>query len=264
MHCARMNAPSVHVWTWLEGGRADASRHARCTRTVVTTSDDQTHVARARATGRVTFLGFELLCHPKTLVPRAETELLARIAIEKLAALERDTRLVDVCCGAGNIACAIAMVVPSASVWATDLTDHAVANARANVEHLALGSRIEILQGDLLRALEGQRLEGAVDVIACNPPYISTGRLDKDRSALLGLEPREAFDGGPYGFTSHQRVINEAHTYLSSGGWLALEVGLGQERQVDLLFTRAKGYAAAEHRKDADGNVRVVLAQKTR
>jgi release factor glutamine methyltransferase len=227
-------------------------------------TNEQGHVARARETGRVTFLGLELLCHEQTLVPRAETELLARLAIDKLRVLERDVRVVDVCCGAGNIACAIAMLGPPATVWACDLTDHAVTNARVNVAQLELGARVQILQGDLLRAVEGLGLEGSIDLIACNPPYISTGRLERDRSALLAFEPREAFDGGPYGLTNHQRVINEALPYLRVGGWLALEVGLGQERQVDLLFGRAKGYSATEHHDDANGAVRVVLAQRAK
>jgi release factor glutamine methyltransferase len=220
------------------------------------------YVALAREMGRVRFCGIELLCHPQTLVPRAETELLARVAIEKLQALERDARVVDVCCGTGNIACAIAKSVPTTRVWATDLTDHAVANARANVAHLALESRVEVLQGDLLGPLDGRSLEGSIDLIACNPPYISTQRLETDHSALLTLEPREAFDGGPYGLTGHQRVINEALPYLSAHGWLALEVGLGQARQVDMLVKRAKGYDVTEHVTDGEGAVRVVLARK--
>ncbi len=220
------------------------------------------YVARARETGRVTFFGLELLCHPQTLVPRAETELLARIAIKKLVALRRDARVVDVCCGTGNLACAIAERVPTTRVWATDLTDHAVANARANVAHLSLESRVEVLQGDLLGPLDGRSLEGSIDLIACNPPYISTLRLETDRSALLTLEPREAFDGGPYGLTGHQRVIHEALPYLRAHGWLALEVGFGQARQVDMLVTRAKGYDVIEQLTDGEGAVRVVLARK--
>ena len=219
-------------------------------------------VAIARETGRVTFLGVELLCHPKTLVPRPETELLARIAIEKLEALQRDACVVDVCCGTGNIACVIASRVPTTRVWASDSSEYAVANARANVAHLALGARVEVLQGDLLRALDGHGLEGSIDLIACNPPYISTQRLETERRELLALEPREAFDGGPYGLTGHQRVINEALPYLTAHGWLALEVGVGQARQVEMLIRRAKGYDVTERLVDANDDVRVVLARK--
>ncbi len=220
-------------------------------------------VARARATGRVTFLGLDLVAMPGTLVPRTETELLARVAVEKLVALERATRVVDMCCGSGNIACAIAVRVPNARVWASDSSDHAVANTRANVVDLMLAERVEIIQGDLLAALVGRELEGSIDLMTCNPPYISTSRLERDRRALLDAEPREAFDGGPYGLTAHQRVIKDALPYLHVGGWLVLEIGVGQERQVDWLFARAKGYDATEHLTDGDGHVRVVLAERT-
>ena len=221
-------------------------------------------VAFARETGKATFLGLELLCHPKTFVPRAETELLARVAIEKVEALRREACVVDVCCGTGNIACAIATRLPTTRVWASDSSVDAVANARANVAHLALGPRVEVLHGDLLRALEGHRLERSIDLITCNPPYISTQRLEKDRRELLALEPREAFDGGPYGLTGHQRVINEGLLYLTAHGWLALEIGVGQARQVETLIRRAKGYDLLEHLVDETHEGRVVLARKAR
>lgn len=229
---------------------------------VKVTQNERERVARARETGHVTFMGIDLVSLPGTLVPRVETELLARAAIDKLALLERASHVVDVCCGSGNIACAIAMRIPRARVWASDLTDEAVANARANVEDLALGDRVEVVQGDLLAALVGHELEGSIDLIACNPPYISTSRLDKERSDLLASEPREAFDGGPYGLTNHQRVIRDALAYLRIGGFLAVEVGVGQAHQVDLLFVRANGYAVAEHLEDDSGNVRVVIAER--
>jgi len=62
------------------------------------------------------------------------------------------------------------------------------------------------------------RLEGTIDVVVCNPPYISTGRLTRDRAALLTHETRAAFDGGPYGVSIFQRVVNDALAFLAPGG----------------------------------------------
>jgi release factor glutamine methyltransferase len=97
----------------------------------------------------------------------------------------------------------------------------------------------------------------------CNPPYISTSRLEGDRSYLLGAEPREAFDGGPYGLSIHQRVIRDALDFLRPGGAIAIEFGLGQERQLTSLFKRSKGYDAPAFVIDAQGVPRVVTAQKS-
>ncbi len=224
-------------------------------------SEDE-RVRRAYAEGRVRFLDLDLEIAPGALVPRRETELLARTAIGLLAALPGDLRVVDMCCGSGNLACAIASFIPQSHVWASDLTDGCVAVTRRNVARLDLGARVTVTQGDLFAALAGSGLEAAVDVVVCNPPYISTGRLEKERKELLDHEPREAFDGGPYGLTIHQRVVREAPPFLRAGGSLLFEIGLGQERQVDVLFRRATSYTATVHEKDADGHVRVVMAKK--
>ena len=91
-------------------------------------------------------------------------------------------------------------------------------------------------QGDLFASLADLGLEGRVDAVICNPPYISTGKLEKESAHLLEQEPREAFDGGPYGLTIHQRAIKEALPFLRAGGTLLFEMGVGQERQLKLLF----------------------------
>jgi release factor glutamine methyltransferase len=225
-------------------------------------SGENERVVRALAEGRVTFLDLELRVAPGALVPRDETELLARTAITSLFGAPGDVRVVDMCCGSGNLACAIARYVPYARVWASDLTDACVAVARDNVRALGLEDRVTVRQGDLFAGLAADGLEGTLDLIVCNPPYISTGKLDKDKRELIEREPREAFDGGPYGLTIHQRVIKEAPVYLAPKGQLMFEIGLGQERQVEILLKRSSMYDGVEQRKDAAGNVRVVIAKK--
>jgi HemK-like putative methylase len=205
----------------------------------------------------VTFLGVEIETGPGVLVPRGETELLGRTALDKLRAT--GGTLIDVCCGTGNLACAIAIAAPDTRAWALDLTDTCVALARANVARLDLGDRVTVLQGDLYAPLAGDGL-GEIDVIACNPPYISTGKLET-RDDLAG-EPREAFDGGPYGITIHQRVAREAVPLLRPGGWLVFEFGAGQERQLDALLRRTKAYDLIELISDDAGTPRVIAARK--
>jgi release factor glutamine methyltransferase len=170
-------------------------------------------------------------------------------------------RVVDLCCGVGNLACAIATHVPGARVWASDLTESCVAQAQGNVDRLGLGGRVSVHRGDLLGAFDGLALAGTIDVVVANPPYISSGRLtDGDRQVLVAHEPREAFDGGPYGLTIHQRMIKEAPQVLHGRGVLLFEFGLGQERQVELLFRRARAYQGVRFVADDDGNPRVAIA----
>lgn len=206
------------------------------------------------------FCGHELFVAPGALVPREETELLARAAIEMAEAVGPAPRIIDMCTGSGNLAVAIALACPGASVWASDLTDGCVAVARRNVERFALSERVQVLQGDLFAPLAGLELEGSIDVIVCNPPYISSGRLGRDRAELLLHEPREAFDGGPYGLTIHQRVVREAPAFLRPGGWLLFEFGAGQERQLERLFSKGP-YHDLTFRSNAAAEPRVALAR---
>ena len=203
------------------------------------------------------FMNVDLLVERGVLVPRAETELLGLSALE---VVPENARIIDMCCGSGNLACALAARLPGARIWASDLTDACVALARRNVVFTGLQNRVEVRQGDLFSALQG--LEGTIDAVVCNPPYISQAKLAGERAALLENEPREAFDGGPYGLSIHQRVVKEALPFLKPGGHLLFEIGLGQERQVKLLFERTRAYEDIRTVANAAGEVRVVAARK--
>jgi release factor glutamine methyltransferase len=203
-----------------------------------------------------TFMGLTFETNEAVLVPRPETEILARAAIEILEK-ENATRAIDMCCGSGNLACALAHARPNLEVWAADLTDACVALARKNAARHGLAERVHIHRGDLFAALP----QLVVDVIVCNPPYISTGKLQGESAHLLVGQPREAFDAGPYGFAIHRRVIADAPSYLRPNGILAMEIGLGQEKQIESLLTRAKRYTDVRYHVDEAGAPRVVAAR---
>src|SRR5882672_7259395 len=208
------------------------------------------------------FMGLEFDLDRDVLVPREETELLGQIALQILGEIGA-CRVVDMCCGSGNLACALAHVLPTLEVWAIDLTDACVGLADRNARKLALEKRVHVVQSDLFAGLRGLGLEGSVDAVVCNPPYISTGKLEKEHAVLLRDAPRQAFDGGPFGISVQQRVIREALEYLRPGGWLLFEVGLGQAQQTSRLLGRALRYEPPCFAHDASGNPRVVYARRS-
>ena len=219
-------------------------------------------VPLAYVIGHQMFMGIELIAAEGALAPREETELLGNTALDILRSSGPAPRVIDMCCGSGNLACAIAHHLPSARVWASDLTDGCIAVTRRNVEHVGISDRVVVAQGDLFAGLAGLDLEGSIDVVVCNPPYISQGKLATDRAELLAHEPREAFDGGPYGLSIQQRVVKEALPFLRPGGALLFEIGLGQERQVKMLFDRANAYENIQLVANAAGEVRAVSGRK--
>ena len=238
------------------------------------TLSDHANIARAMAERRAAgaplayvighemFMGIELIVAEGALAPREETELLGNTALDAIRSCDAAPRVIDMCCGSGNLACAIAHHLPGTRVWASDLTDGCISVTRRNVEHVGISDRVVVAQGDLFAGLAGLVPEGSIDVIVCNPPYISQGKLATDRAKLLEHEPREAFDGGPYGISIQQRVITEALPFLRNGGMLFFEIGLGQERQVKMLFDRAKVYEDIRSFANAAGEVRVLSGRK--
>jgi release factor glutamine methyltransferase len=259
------------------GGIADAATEAarlvQVAKMAVPT--DHENAARAMAERRASgaplayvigheiFMGIDIIVGEGALAPREETELLGYTALEAIRTSgSAAPRVIDMCCGSGNLACAIAHHFPTVRVWASDLTDGCINVAQRNVKHADVFERVVVAQGDLFAGLAGFGLEGLIDVVVCNPPYISQSKLATERAELLAHEPREAFDGGPYGISIQQRVVKEALPFLRPGGTLLFEIGLGQERQVKMLFDRAKEYEDVQLVTNAAGEVRVVSGRK--
>jgi release factor glutamine methyltransferase len=219
----------------------------------------------AHLTGRQRFMGLELLAGKEALIPRRETELLGQAALavlRQLAATRERVTVVDVCTGSGNLALALAQHEPKAQVFASDLSEEAVALARRNAQHLGLSDRVELRAGDLLAPLDEPRFHGAVDLLVCNPPYISSQKVPAMASEISEHEPRLAFDGGPLGVRILQRLLREAPRFLASGGWLAFEVGHGQGPAV-LKRLQAQGdFGATQTVADAQGEIRAILASR--
>lgn len=209
-------------------------------------------------------MDLDFVVPPDVLQPRCETELLGGRALALLRELGIDSQptVIDMCCGCGNLAVALAVHMSPCRVWAADMSEAATVAAEVNVALYDLRSRVRVRRSDLFEALAGEGLQGRVDMVVCNPPYISTGKLLGASAGLLEREPREAFDGGPFGLSIHQRLIRDALAYLRDDGILLCEFGEGQARQVEALFKRAKGYGPVAFVVDAEGIERVAVARR--
>jgi release factor glutamine methyltransferase len=183
-------------------------------------------------TGHQEFYGIDFLVTPDVLIPRPETELLVECVIN----LTRDSSpqsgeggplILDIGTGSGCIAVALASHIKNARVIATDVSPAALAVASNNAARQGLNTQIEFLEGDLLAPLAGRDLEGAVDFLASNPPYVPA----RDSHMLqreLDWEPREALFGGPEGIDFYRRLLADAPQYVKPGGYLVCEIGYTQ------------------------------------
>jgi release factor glutamine methyltransferase len=215
------------------------------------------------AVGCASFLGRLFRADSRALIPREETELLARtaIAVANEMGVENLTVL-DIGTGLGNLAITLAHEVPSSMVYASDITEDAVELARQNVEAHGLTDRVTVLKGSLYQAFDGLGLEGETDIIVCNPPYIPTASLEKLAPEIRDHEPREAFDGGGLGIDVFRGLIDGSVLFLRRGGLLAFEIGAGQGRLVNRVLTRKDHLTGIKAHTDPDGVERVFSARR--
>jgi release factor glutamine methyltransferase len=221
-------------------------------------------VPLAHLTGRQSFMGIELLSDKRALIPRKETEILGKKALEisnHLAHEKQKIRVMDICCGSGNLGLAIAHYNPEAIVFATDLSEEAVALTRDNISFLNLNQRVKAEHGDLFSAFENDEYYKNIDLVVCNPPYISSAKVTKMNAEISAHEPALAFDGGMFGTKIIQKLIMEAPKFLAHAGWLLFEVGLGQGEFMMRLCEDTKRYSQIESVRDEQNNIRVIAAR---
>lgn len=182
--------------------------------------------------GWAEFHGLRIALDPGVFVPRRRTEFLAgRAAALARATVDRlgTALVVDLCCGSGAVAAAIAASVAGADVYAADLDPVAVRCARRNLAAVAGGAFADrVAEGDLFDALP-PALRGGIDVLVANVPYVPSAEIALLPAEARDFEPALALDGGGDGLDVMRRVVADAAGWLGSGGRLLVE---SSERQV--------------------------------
>jgi len=230
-------------------------------------SDDAVSIARLierraareplqHITGVAPFRNLELAVGPGVFVPRPESELVAQYAIDALAATATAQPVaVDLGTGSGAIALAMATEVPHAAVYGVEISPLAFIWATENRRRVRAENAV-LLLADLAGALP--ELNGRVDVVVANPPYIPIGAVPRDPEVRL-FDPELALYGGEDGLDVVRQVSLTAKRLLRSGGQLVLEHGELQARVISELLG-FDGWRAITHHRDLLGRDRATTA----
>ena len=204
-------------------------------------------------TGIAGFRFLALEVGPGVLIPRPETEVVAQFAMDRLPA---NGIAIDVGTGSGAIALALKHERPDARVVATDLSGDALTWARRNRDRLGLD--VELIEGDLFEGVSVE-LQGGVDVVVSNPPYVADEERASLPSEVKDHEPEIALFAPGDGLSVIGRLAREAKRWLRPGGYLVLEISPSQANEVKVLLGE---YRDAAIHPDLTGRDRVAVARR--
>ncbi|MFI6160890.1 MULTISPECIES: peptide chain release factor N(5)-glutamine methyltransferase [unclassified Micromonospora] len=211
-------------------------------------------------TGSAAFRHLELAVGPGVFVPRPETELLAGWGVDQARA--GGPVVVDLCSGSGAIALAVAQEAPAARVVAVERSPAALAWLRRNAaDRAAAGDRpVEVVAADVTDPGLLSDLEGRVDVLLCNPPYVP--RAVEVPPEVAAHDPDEAVFGGADGLDVIRPVLARAARLLRPGGVLGVEHDDTHGAAVPALLVADGRYEAVEEHRDLAGRPRFATARR--
>ncbi len=243
------------------------------------------------------FWGLEFEVTPDVLIPRPETEHVIEVALDRLAVRERRAgrkqtltgeglQIADIGTGSGCIAIALAKELPSATIYATDVSPATLTVAKRNAKRHSVSDRIHFLESNLLDqvslvvAQHAAPLLGTdssstprqppvtshqsplLDLIVSNPPYIGRREAATLMREVRDHEPEVALYGGEEGYELYADLIAQAATHLEPGGILVLELGHSSLPAVQPLLD-APAWTNVGVTNDLAGIPRVLAAERT-
>jgi release factor glutamine methyltransferase len=202
--------------------------------------------------GSQEFCGLEFEVNADVLVPRYDTEVLVSAAF---ASHPNAAAILDIGTGSGCVAVSLQKLFTNAAVTATDISNAALTVARRNAEKH--GTAIEFLTGSLLEPVSGR----CFDLIVSNPPYIPSADIETLDQEVRDYDPRSALDGGIDGLDIYRELIPAAADHLNPGGWLLVEIGVGQAEDVVQIVTKTGSFGDPHVFRDPADIIRVIGAE---
>lgn len=212
--------------------------------------------------GRWAFRTLDLMVDRRVLIPRPETEVVAGVALDELARRARpghSLRAVDLGTGSGAIGLSLVVERVDVSVVLTDISDDALAVARANLAGVGRSAtRVVVRQGDWFEALDPDDHRG-LDLVVSNPPYV--GASEELPAEVADWEPPAALVSGPDGLDAAAEILGEVGEWLAPGAAVVLELAPHQMDRA-VAMARSGGLVDVAVLDDLSGRARVLRARR--
>ena len=209
--------------------------------------------------GTESFFGRDFMVNQDVLIPRPETEELVLQVINHVKERSDDSPLtiVDVGTGSGVIAVTLALEIPQATVYATDISDEALTVAKQN----AAAHQVDVtfLQGDFLKPISNRKLQA--DLVVSNPPYISQAEKVELSDTVIDFDPALALFAEENGLAAYQEIISQLPTCLDKAGSVFFEIGHLQGKAVCDLLKGTYPNSEPVIIKDINKNDRIVVCK---
>ena len=209
----------------------------------------------AYITGEWEFFSLPFFVNSDTLIPRADSEVLAAHATMLLSYIKAP-RVLDLCAGSGCLGIAVSKNVSDVMLTLADILPGALEMCEKNANRNGVIAKLATF--DALKS-PPENLE--YDMLMCNPPYIPEGELDSLDSSVRDFEPRLALDGGSDGLKFYRAIAAHWKSTLVPGGWILFECGCGQAADVRTIL-EAEGFSEIAQAEDTAGITRVVIGRK--
>ena len=199
------------------------------------------------------FMGDKFKVSKDTLIPRDETEILARKAIDIINKNNLKSAL-DIGTGTGILACTIVKYTLS-NATALDVSEKALKIAEENIKNLGLSKKVKVLKSDLF-----ENVDEKFDLIVSNPPYIPLSEKATIQKEVTFDPELALFTKDAKGLEFYEKIIKEAKNYLNKNGYLLFEMGIDQSKEIKKLL-ETNGYKNIEIIKDLAEIDRAAIAQ---
>ena len=193
----------------------------------------------------------------RVLIPRPETEILIEMLLKKVKDKSKVFQILDLGCGSGCLLISCLKEFNKSLGLGIDISSLALEVAKKNIQSHKINSRAKLLKLDLFKL----DIKKKFDFILSNPPYLTSSEYRNLSKDVKDYEPKQALVGGFDGILYYKKIISFSKSSLKKNGFLALEIGDGQYKEIKKFLTN-HSFRVLDKYQLIDGEIRCILASK--